>query len=356
VADGSGGRLTVRPMTPEDFGSYNAVDHEAFGAWAEASSGTRRQWPPRRHDLLRLYLGSAPGASLVACQGDTVVGGLFAHLWGRIGWIGPLAVAPPWQGAGVGRRLLEAAVNRLRAADCTVIGLETMPHSSYNVGLYTRLGFQPAGTRLSLYRRLEPGSAGADAGRRAAVTTTGPKGPDVRLIDAAGLEPLLPEISRLSGRIQAGLDLAPAATDIQRRRLGAVLVARQRAEEAGRGGGDAGGKGPDRPVLGLAVILHQMREGEGGGGHIWLLAVDPASSADEAVFEALVAAAEQYLRRTGRALARASVYGRYWRALQALLARGYRVESTGLRLVHGPLAPEAYILDPRSFLLARWSG
>jgi hypothetical protein len=57
--------------------------------------------------------------------------------------MGPLAVRPDAQSRGLGKAVVRAGVDWLRARGARVIGLETMPRTMDNIGFYSALGFHP---------------------------------------------------------------------------------------------------------------------------------------------------------------------------------------------------------------------
>ena len=73
-----------------------------------------------------------------------------AHRSGAEGWMGPLAVRPEWQGAGVGKDVVRAGIDWLQRAGARVIGLETMPRTMDNIGFYSSLGMLPGRLTLTL--------------------------------------------------------------------------------------------------------------------------------------------------------------------------------------------------------------
>jgi GNAT superfamily N-acetyltransferase len=77
------------------------------------------------------------------------------HRSGREGWMGPLAVRPDRQGSGLGRLIVETGVDWLRAHGCTTIGLETMPRTVENIGFYSRIGFVPGPLTITLAREVQ---------------------------------------------------------------------------------------------------------------------------------------------------------------------------------------------------------
>jgi GNAT superfamily N-acetyltransferase len=80
-----------------------------------------------------------------------------AHVSGTEGWMGPLAVRPDSQGGGLGKRVVQSAIDFVRSRGATTIGLETMPRTLDNIGFYSALGFVPG--RLTLTLTLDAGSA-----------------------------------------------------------------------------------------------------------------------------------------------------------------------------------------------------
>ena len=97
------------------------------------------------------------GAMLWRDERDDIVAFNVVHHSGVEGWMGPLAVRPEWQGTGVGKTVVQAGIDWLRARSARVIGLETMPRTMDNIGFYSRLGFVPG--RLTITLTLEAATA-----------------------------------------------------------------------------------------------------------------------------------------------------------------------------------------------------
>ena len=100
---------------------------------------------------------AAEGAMLWRTERGDIAAFNIAHLSGVEGWMGPLAVRPELQGAGVGKEVVRGGVEWLRGCNARVIGLETMPRTMDNIGFYSGLGFLPG--RLTLTLTLESGQA-----------------------------------------------------------------------------------------------------------------------------------------------------------------------------------------------------
>jgi putative acetyltransferase len=132
----------LRPFGPEDDGAVDAVVARAFGRREEA-------------DLLRALRRGAPGAfELVAEEGGRVTGHIaFSPVVperlapGVVAFgLGPMAVAPDRQHAGVGSALVRAGL--VACAERGVGLVFVLGHPGY----YPRFGFRPAAERGFRYR------------------------------------------------------------------------------------------------------------------------------------------------------------------------------------------------------------
>lgn len=122
----------IRPYDPRDEGAVIA-------AWERC--GLTRPWNDPKADIAR-KTALQPDLLLVAedVQGG-IVGTAMAGYEGHRGWINTLAVLPEWRGGGLGRALMEAAADRLRAAGCPKINLQVRRANSGAIGFYRRLGY-----------------------------------------------------------------------------------------------------------------------------------------------------------------------------------------------------------------------
>lgn len=159
--------MPLRRMTSRDLNDVNQILSRAFSRarWEEGYKAYRI--PQCRIAFLELYLQRFPAGSLVAEHRNLVIGFVFSHLWGRVGWLGPLAVDPAFQGRGYGKALVRAAVDALKMAGARTIGLETMPRNYRNIDFYTALNFDLACLTVDLSRPLgRGGTEGARSGYR----------------------------------------------------------------------------------------------------------------------------------------------------------------------------------------------
>ncbi len=72
-----------------------------------------------------------------------------------IGWIPNLAVHPDCQGLGLGRALLEHAIEFLRMSGMQVAKIETLEQNPIGQGLYPSLGFQEVARQIHFAMRLD---------------------------------------------------------------------------------------------------------------------------------------------------------------------------------------------------------
>src|SRR5919108_4989675 len=105
--------VTLRPGRPEDANPCGAICYEAFKAIA-SQHNFPPDFPSREVavDLLRLWL-SHPGFYAVVAEADgRIVGSNFLDERATIAGLGPITVDPTVQNSGIGRRLMEALLER----------------------------------------------------------------------------------------------------------------------------------------------------------------------------------------------------------------------------------------------------
>lgn len=135
----------VRPERPDDVAAVDAVVAAAFGEAAHSAPPRTPGGPPGEVDLLQALRrdeGWIPDLALVAEVDDTVVGQVVctrAHLDDvPVLGLGPVAVRPERQGAGIGAALVRDVLDRAGAAGETLVALLGDP------AYYGRFGFRPA--------------------------------------------------------------------------------------------------------------------------------------------------------------------------------------------------------------------
>ncbi|MBI3790974.1 MAG: GNAT family N-acetyltransferase [Gemmatimonadetes bacterium] len=139
------------PITVADIAPLNQVFSDAFTERYRRDGMVGVRVPFLNPLIWRYAIEDAgTGAMLWRDERGDIAAFNVAHMSGCEGWMGPLAARPDLQGAGLGKTIVTAGVEWLRAHGATTIGLETMPRTLDNIGFYARLGFTPGPLTLTL--------------------------------------------------------------------------------------------------------------------------------------------------------------------------------------------------------------
>lgn len=221
-----------------------------------------------------------------------------AHRSGTEGWMGPLAVRPDRQGAGIGKLVVRAAVDWLIEQGATTVGLETMPRTVENIGFYSRLGFTPGYLTITMTRDISP--------RGHAVPTLlsqqRPAAQDATVAAAA----------RLMAQLVNGPDFSREVLLTAELGLGDTTLIE------GAGGLDA------------LVLWHSAPLAEGRGKEE--LRILKLGAKDERALAAALAATEAAAARAGIRRVAIRCQTRFEATFRYLVDRGYRVRWTDLRM------------------------
>jgi GNAT superfamily N-acetyltransferase len=98
-------------------------------------SSAHRLTPESLRDKAEAEIG------FIALAGDEIAGCAFLAEKADCFYLGKLAVAPAYQGCGMGKRLLAAAEAHARAAGKSIIELQTRIELTGNQQLFAKLGF-----------------------------------------------------------------------------------------------------------------------------------------------------------------------------------------------------------------------
>jgi GNAT superfamily N-acetyltransferase len=243
-------------------------------------------------------LDAGAGAMLWRDEAGHVVAFNIAHHSGAEGWMGPLAVRPDRQGTGVGKTVVRTALDWLIEQGVATLGLETMPRTVENIGFYARLGFAPGHLTVTMTNDI------ATRGHPAPVLLSQRKG-------AAGTE-ALEAARRLVGELRPGYDFT-----------------REIHLTAELGLGDTSLVDGDGALAAL-VLWHSAPLAEGRPKDE--VRVLKLAARDEDAFEAAIAATEGAAARAGIRRVAVRCQTRFQDAFRRLVARGYRVRWTDLRM------------------------
>jgi predicted N-acetyltransferase YhbS len=133
--------IELRAVGPADAEQCARIVHEAFGTTHD-QHGFERDFPTLEaaEELTSAFIAHPLIWGVVAERDGQVVGSNFIDERGRMRGLGPITVDPHAQGQGVGRLLMQAALERSRGA----AGVRLF-QDSFNVGslsLYASLGFE----------------------------------------------------------------------------------------------------------------------------------------------------------------------------------------------------------------------
>jgi GNAT superfamily N-acetyltransferase len=284
----------------EDLPALNALFSDAFSERYRRDGMAGVRVPPLNPTIWRFAIEGAGAGAMLWRDGLARIAAFnLAHVSGSEGWMGPLAVREELQGRGLGRAIVRAGIDHLKAAGCRAIGLETMPRTMDNIGFYAGLGFTPGGLTVTL--TLE------------AAATTDALPPLLTQMGEADRTAVIGECARLSAAVREGCDYSREIALTIRHGLGDLLMLRD----------DAG-------VLEGFALYHDAPLVEGRSREE--LRVLKLVLREAAALPRLAGLLQSQARRSGTLRAAIRVQGEFRAAFRTLVARGARVRWTDLRM------------------------
>ncbi len=325
--------FSVRQMTEADLRGVAEVEAGVFTDWYRVHRRDPAPLPERTLRELHYASSRDPEGNFVAIATDgSLAGFVFSRTWGRVGWFGTFGVPTQLQGLGVGRALVDRTVDHLLSR-ASVVGLETMPESGANIGLYAKAGFVATHPtivlELSLIHEVDrlKGLGPDDV----LAWGTQEDGARTRMLD---------EMREISDAHLTGLDYAPEIEGIREHGFGETFLS----------------TGPGGRVDGFAVLRTEpfRSEGTSGRAYLHILATAPGSDA-AAVVPHLLRAVWTRATSIGLSSVVTGVSARYHCALRLLLASGFKVRRAAIRMVEQTAAPD--IFKPSVGInVSRWAG
>ncbi len=261
--------IIIRPMTHEDIEEVRTVSQIAWTDLATRDAGRKVRYPKRSAKLIEAYMWKEPNGCLVVENDGKIIGSAFCHVWGRVGWIGPLEVLPYHQDMGIGKALLNQCEAYLNLKKCEVIGLETMPHLSKNLHFYLSTGYKASDLTVIVEKALgkEP-----------------EEGNKILEVDADNLSDILPKLPELSAKVEPHLDYSREWEMVIRKGLGIGLAYLRDGELEG------------------AALLHTYQRMEDEDyASIKMLLTEPGNKDDQMIFTSLMHKSQSYCRDLGKA-------------------------------------------------------
>jgi len=327
----SGADVSVRPLERRDLDAADRILRLAFGTFLGLPEPLAFMGDA---DYVRTRWRADPAAAFAAESGGQLAGSNFAANWGSVGYFGPLTVRPELWDAGVGKRLMEPVLDCFERWGTRHAGLYTFAQSAKHVGLYQRFGFWPGHLTALMGKATGAAASGGAQG--------GAPPPGSELLSAVAatggeLDARLAECRELTGAVLDGLDLGTEIRAVKEQGLGDVVLLRDGSRLAGM------------------AVCHAGAGSEAGSGTCYVKfgAVRPGPRA-ERDFGRLLEACEALAGARGASRLVAGVSTARRGAYRALLGRGFRTESQGVRMHRSGPSDEAPYERPDAFVLDDW--
>jgi ribosomal protein S18 acetylase RimI-like enzyme len=149
-------RSRLQEITAQTFGPVS-IDRNMEQLLGPFGAGG---WQARKLDAIADDCRAQPDGVFVAEAAGTpghVVGYVTTRLnrAASIGWIPNLAVDPAYQGKGLGRALLDHAIEFFRTSGMQVAKIETLEQNAVGQALYASLGFTEVARQIHYAMRLD---------------------------------------------------------------------------------------------------------------------------------------------------------------------------------------------------------
>jgi GNAT superfamily N-acetyltransferase len=304
-------------ITVEDIPALNGIFSDAFSERYRRDGMTGVRVPPLSAAVWRYAIeGAGAGAMLWRDDHGAIAAFNLAHVLGKEGWMGPLAVREEFQMRGVGRTIVEAGIAHLKSAGCTTIGLETMPRTMDNIGFYSTLGFEPSPLTITLTMEM----------------ANLPAPPLLSQAGSGDRDVLLAQCAALTNSVRAGSDFSRDIQLTLRHALGDVILMHDDSHE-----------------LAGFVLYHDVPLVDGRAREELRVLKLVVRDADD--LPALMQLVRAQVRRSGALRGAVRIQGEYPEAVRILVSHGARVRWTDLRMtLHGYAQPRT----TRGLALSNW--
>lgn len=144
--------VRVRRAVDADWVDAGRICYEAFATLADRH-GFPHDFPTvaAAAEPVRWMINHPQFFGVVAEQDGVVVGSLFMDERGTISAIGPISIDPAAQDHGVGRLLMEAALERARETGTPGVRLVQIAYHNRSLSLYTKMGMEVKESFAAMY-------------------------------------------------------------------------------------------------------------------------------------------------------------------------------------------------------------
>ncbi|MDP8921263.1 MAG: GNAT family N-acetyltransferase [Chloroflexota bacterium] len=308
--------ITIRPLERGDLDEADRIMRLAFGTFVGLPDPATFMGDA---GYVRTRWLADPAAAFASDVDGELAGSNFVATWGSVGFFGPLTVRPDLWDRGVGKRLLEPALDLLETRRTRHTGLFTFAHSPKHLGLYHRFGFAPRFLTAIMSKPVAPGPRAIRWSKYSDV----PEPERANCLDAC---------RELTDRIYPGLDLRQEIGAVDALRLGDTVLLW------------------DGSTVARLAICHHGAGTEAGSGvcYVKFAAVRPGAGAAES-FDGLIDASESFAAARELAQLVAGVNTGCHEAYGRMLARGFRTDLVGVAMQRhndpGYHRPGIFILD-----------
>jgi len=320
-------------MKETDLPAVAEIEAGVFTDWYRANRNPQDPLAERSLQSLQYTISLDPDANLVAIAADgAMVGFILARTWGRVGWFGTFGVPTQFQGLGIGSALVDHVLKYLRPR-ADIIGLETMPESGPNIGLYTRAGFSATFPTIIMELSLV----------RDGARYNGLPADELRMLataDTRARRRVMAGIREISAALLPGLDYSREVAACEEHKLGHTFLV----------------EGPDGGLDGFAVLRtvpFRSRDAS-GRGFIHVLAIRPGAD-ERAVLVDLLRQIWCKGASLGLTQIITGINGRYRNATALLLDSGFRGVRAAVRMASVDSLPDAFAVGT-GVNLSRWAG
>jgi predicted N-acetyltransferase YhbS len=301
------GAVGIRPLRAEDLPEADRIFRIAFGTFLKLD-------PPESFGGDAAFIEARWRAehtvALVAEVGGEIAGSVFIANWGSVGYFGPLIVRPDYWDRGVGKRLVEAAVDQFGRWQTRHAGLYTFSSSPKHLGLYQKFGFCPRFLTMNMSRPIVR-------------TADFPHAVGLSEVDQSARVDCLEACREITDSIYLGLDVRGEIKSVASESLGDTVLLWE----------------PDRSRLAAFAVCHLGAGSEAGSGvcYIKFAAARPGPGVDGR-FTGLLEACEVLGAKRGASRVLGGMNTARSEAYSKMLSSGFRVEGMGVAM-HRPNEP-----------------